>query len=657
VTTRTLTTLRQIAALTACMFTACLALAGSAAADVEPKAPLGGTVCGGNTIYIVCVSDISQVGRYTARTGPAHPVPNRNFLFAGEISSPGTSFNSYRSFTSGTTYTQGAMAGAVNLDTFAPTTTPIGTTGVRTTWNVTGADNLRIEQVVNVNGTTHADSNIEVTTTITNTGTSSRDLGIRYLWDYQIGQDDGPTFRERNPDGAVRIHEAEFRPVAFEYYEIADNDFNDPTSPLYAVLGTADGPTNVTPAPTDPTQITYGCWPTAFDTAFDYSIVPGRDVATFTSPCGPLRGGDNTTIYWWGRDASTARVLAPGASVTERALLFATLPGAPPPFGAGPAANLTLEPASATNQAGEEHCVTATVTDAAGAPVAGVAVQFTVSGANTANGTVTTGADGTATFCYTGTTAGEDMIAAVAQGGNNPRDTATKTYEPGAPFRVLLDPSTATNTVDDEHCVTATVADRFGNPISGVKVRFTVTGPGATSGSATTGSNGQTTFCYRSALPGLDAIHAYADTNDDGVQGDGEPEARAAKTWVIPASTEGCKVTYGGRITASNGDKSTFGGSAQVKGGTAKGQQEFQDHGPVQPRNVHSIDVQAVTCSGANATIFGEATIAGSGRYDYRIDLGDAGEPGTTDTYRIRLSDGYDSGEQTLEGGNVQTRP
>jgi hypothetical protein len=31
-----------------------------------------------------------------------------------------------------------------------------------------------------------------------------------------------------------------------------------------------------------------------------------------------------------------------------------------------------------------------------------------------------------------------------------------------------------------------------------------------------------------------------------------------------------------------------------------------------------------------------------------------SGEPGTVDTYRIRLSNGYDSGEQTLVGGNVQ---
>ncbi len=49
-----------------------------------------------------------------------------------------------------------------------------------------------------------------------------------------------------------------------------------------------------------------------------------------------------------------------------------------------------------------------------------------------------------------------------------------------------------------------------------------------------------------------------------------------------------------------------------------------------------------------------EATINNAGSYGYRIDLKDLGEPGTRDTYRIVLSNGYDSGERTIEGGNVQ---
>src|SRR4029079_18650780 len=77
---------------------------------------------------------------------------------------------------------------------------------------------------------------------------------------------------------------------------------------------------------------------------------------------------------------------------------------------------------------------------------------------------------------------------------------------------------------------------------------------------------------------------------------------------------------------------------------------------PAMHMNVHSIDVQAVLCSadGLSARIFGTATIDGTGSGAHRIDVTDQGEPGTSDTYEIRLSNGYDSGLQTLSGGNVQ---
>ena len=39
--------------------------------------------------------------------------------------------------------------------------------------------------------------------------------------------------------------------------------------------------------------------------------------------------------------------------------------------------------------------------------------------------------------------------------------------------------------------------------------------------------------------------------------------------------------------------------------------------------------------------------------YVFRIDVSDLGSPGTSDTYGILLSNGYNSGVQTLMGGNV----
>jgi hypothetical protein len=334
--------------------------------------------------------------------------------------------------------------------------------------------------------------------------------------------------------------------------------------------------------------------------------------------------------------------------------------------GVAPPATLTLAPKTATNQVGNEHCVTATVKDVFAQPVPLVTVRFSATGANSASGSDVTDVNGEATFCYTGTVAGTDTITAYADTNGNgvqdagePGDTATKIWTPGPPATLSLSPKTATNTVDAQHCVTATVTDQFGNPTPGITVRFSVTGSVNASGTGTspTDANGQATFCYTGpALPGSDVITAFADTNNNGAQDPGEPSDRATKEWVLPQSTPGCKVTYGGRIAAANGDKGTFGGNAMVPASGPQGQEEYQDHGPAADMNVHSITIDAVTCSadGKSATIFGTATVNGSGSYNFRIDLQDLGEPGTSDTYRIRLSNGYDSGVQTLNRGNVQ---
>jgi Bacterial Ig-like domain (group 1)/Right handed beta helix region len=335
------------------------------------------------------------------------------------------------------------------------------------------------------------------------------------------------------------------------------------------------------------------------------------------------------------------------------------------PGGPGPPATLTLAPPTATNQVGTQHCVTATVRDAAGAATPGIIVRFQVTGANSAGASATTDPNGQANFCYVGTNVGPDTISAYADTDNDttqdptePSGVATKTWTPGPPATLTLAPKTAMNPVDTQHCVTATVRDAAANPTPSITVRFSVTGSVNTSGSATTNASGTATFCYTGpALPGADAIRAYADTDNDNMQDAGEPFDTAAKTWVLPATTPGCeiKITNGGWIVANNGDRSSFGGNAKAdEDGNVSGNEEYQDHGPAQPMNLHG-NVLAIVCNNdTSATIFGEATIDGSGSHSYRIDVQDLGEPGKgVDRYRMRVNS-YDSGDQILKGGNVQ---
>ena len=150
------------------------------------------------------------------------------------------------------------------------------------------------------------------------------------------------------------------------------------------------------------------------------------------------------------------------------------------------------------------------------------------------------------------------------------------------------------------------------------------------------------------------AIHAYADLNNSNSQDPGEPFDDATKTWVVPASTPGCeaKITNGGWIIAMNGDRASFGGNAKADAdGNTSGEENYQDHGPATPFHLHG-NVLAVVCNrDGSATIFGEATIDGSGSHAYRIDVQDNAEPGKgEDKYRMQV-DGYDSGDQVLRGG------
>ena len=229
----------------------------------------------------------------------------------------------------------------------------------------------------------------------------------------------------------------------------------------------------------------------------------------------------------------------------------------------------------------------------------------------------------------------------------------------GVPATLTLNPAADTNPVDSQHCVTATVQDASGSAVAGVVVRFQVMGSVDTSGSATTDSGGEATFCYVGPpLPGADTITAFADANNNNVQDAGEPSSVAEKTWVLPASTPRCEITNGGWIIAANGDRATFGGNAKAnENGETQGQQVYQDHGPAQPLKMLSLNVLAVVCDGTTrASIFGQATIDGSGVVNFRINVQDLGEPGKgQDTYWL-LMDDYNSGEQVLRGGNIQIR-
>jgi hypothetical protein len=125
-------------------------------------------------------------------------------------------------------------------------------------------------------------------------------------------------------------------------------------------------------------------------------------------------------------DNASGQIIPQQSSFDEQMLTSTTC--APP---VGPPAMVMLQPANAFNPVGTSHTVTATVTDATGHPVPNTTVFFTVTGADSAQGTCMTDQNGMCSFTYQGPQLpGADDITGCAGGGPDvpPCGDATKVW-------------------------------------------------------------------------------------------------------------------------------------------------------------------------------------------------------------------------------------
>src|SRR5262249_41572461 len=115
-------------------------------------------------------------------------------------------------------------------------------------------------------------------------------------------------------------------------------------------------------------------------------------------------------------------------------------------------------------------------------------------------------------------------------------------------------------------------------------------------------------------------------------------------------------VTGGGFIAVGTGGRANFGFNAGIKpNATApEGHLNYVDH--TTGMHVQSTSVTLYTNRDATGRHFeGLAEVNGVAGYPYVVEVADNGEPGRRqDTFRIRLSNGYDSDGKTLDGGNIQ---
>jgi Big-like domain-containing protein len=207
-----------------------------------------------------------------------------------------------------------------------------------------------------------------------------------------------------------------------------------------------------------------------------------------------------------------------------------------------------------------------------------------------------------------------------------------------------VQPPTATNTVDQQHCVIATVTDSFGNAVPGVTVLFRVTGANARSGSAVTDANGRATFCYTGTFPGADTITATADANGNGVADATEPKGTATKTFVLPPST--CGEVEGKGSIVTPGGKGEFKFEAEADSPSrVEGKVRFHDTGAKKILVSTRLDSLVIVGS-SHAEIFGRGRVNGGAEQVFRVDVD---HTAADDTFRIHWA-GYAAGGKVVKG-------
>ena len=208
--------------------------------------------------------------------------------------------------------------------------------------------------------------------------------------------------------------------------------------------------------------------------------------------------------------------------------------------------------------------------------------------------------------------------------------------------------------VGSSHCVGA---DLDSTSPSGVPIRFATSGATSTSGTEAADADGRATYCYDGPLAsGPDTITAYPDLDGDGTQDVNEPSEQLSFSWTAPLASDGCKLTLGGVVTTGGGAQLSFGGSFRVRNAAPLGSFSALELTGTGERELVVVSVSTLSCDpeAGTAEALGTVSVDGGAPQPFRLDVLDTGEPGSADTFRLRVTGALDTGTQTLSGGNIQ---
>lgn len=268
----------------------CANLLGVAYGKEDPSG--SGTMLISNNILKVAIENESLsegIGTYTIGTDAGHSDPEQDVLYNGADEYPWSSFTTIRVedtlkeyVTSTSTKTPSPGYTVEYLDDYSPAVVMVSDTRATVSW--TTAESLLITLLIDIRGTTIADTMIQVTVTVQNDDTVTHSVAIRYQWDIMIdGEDDSWIRVWTDPSTAQSWteNETDWVSPSFQFWETTNN----PTTPVFSIYGSTILPL-VTPLPTPPDRLVYASWAACDDTAYDYSPWGDWDM-------------DSALLYYW----------------------------------------------------------------------------------------------------------------------------------------------------------------------------------------------------------------------------------------------------------------------------------------------------------------------------------------------------------------------
>ena len=252
-----------------------------------------------NGIMRVCMN--CSNGIFTVSTDTSHPQGIQNVLYGGGSCSPGTSFITLKDDVSLSMWDNGG--GRNNIEGYTARSMVLtgcgaiggGVNGLRSVFSC-GA--FTVTQDVVIEGTDISNTSVRQTVTIHNTSGSTRQYGVRFMWDWEVANEDYPIFRTRNPDGPWESNPSvttEYLNPVFAQYEIVDA-----LPPAFNVYGTVGGSSLPIP-PTPPDWLRYARYQEAANYAWN-----------FTSA-----NGDTVVTYYWGYPVSLQLAAGESKSFTQ----------------------------------------------------------------------------------------------------------------------------------------------------------------------------------------------------------------------------------------------------------------------------------------------------------------------------------------------------